>query len=372
MQRSMFPKRPLVLSAIGVIAVFVAACGDDNALNPENPSNGSSVDTTAPASVTGLAAKSPTRRSLALQWIAPGDDGNDGQAQRYDIRYSKALITEANWSSATPVDGVPAPKPAGNVEILVVKQLSASTDYYFALKSYDEMPNESALSNCAHAATLVENTPPAAVTDLRADAISDTEFLLTWTAPGDDNDIGTASEYDVRYSAFPISEQEWPDATPASGAPAPSPAGDREQFAIRGLRVGSNYYFALKTADEVPNWSAMSNRTVGLAFSEYLIIDPSFITRDQMTEDMRIYFRSTSPSDKVEIVVTNKRRVNNVIVDVVFRHLIDGSYPVGTHLTTWDWRDDQGEYFSWYYGSVKIKLYVNHSFVAYKTCRLDY
>ncbi len=367
----MFPKRPLVLSAIGVIAVFVAACGDDNALNPENPSNGSSVDTTAPASVTGLAAKSPTRRSLALQWIAPGDDGNDGQAQRYDIRYSKALITEANWNSATPVDGVPAPKPAGNVEILVVKQLSASTDYYFALKSYDEMPNESALSNCAHAATLVENTPPAAVANLRADAISGTGFLLTWTAPGDDNDIGTATEYDVRYSGAPISEEKWPDATPASGAPAPSPAGEQEQFVIGGLRAGRNYHFALKTADEVPNWSEMSNRTVGMALSEFLMIDPSLIARDQMTDDMHIYFRSTSPNEKVEVTVSTKRYVNREFIDVVVRHLIDGNYPAGTHVTTWDWRNDQGEFFAWYFQQVKIELYLNEALVAYMTCRLD-
>jgi hypothetical protein len=368
----MFTKRPLVFCAIGAIVALVMACGDDNVLNPENRSNGNSVDTTAPASVTGLAAKSPTRRSLALQWVAPGDDGNDGQAQRYDIRFSKTLITEANWNSATPVDGVPTPKPAGDIEILVVKQLSAGTDYYFALKSYDEVPNESALSNCTHAVTLVENTPPATVTDLRAEAISNTEFLLTWTAPGDDNDIGTATEYDVRYSASTIGEQEWPDATPASGEPAPSQAGDREQFVIGGLRAGGNFFFALKTADEVPNWSEMSNRTVGLAFTEYLMIDPSLIARDQMTEDMTIYFRSTSPSERVKVIVTNQRYVNNEVVDVVVRHLLDGSYPAGTHLTTWDWLNDQGENFSWHYGSVKIKLYMNDSFVAYKTCRLDF
>ena len=43
--------------------------------------------------------------SVTLRWTAPGDDGLAGRATRYDLRYSKTLITAANFASATVVNG---------------------------------------------------------------------------------------------------------------------------------------------------------------------------------------------------------------------------------------------------------------------------
>jgi len=114
---------------------------------------GTVVDTTPPAKVTDLAVTSPTYTSLTLTWTAPGDDGNLGTATEYDIRYSTSTITEDNWDSATLCEDVPAPQPAGSDETFTVTGLNSGTRYYFGLKTADEVPNCSELSNIASGVT---------------------------------------------------------------------------------------------------------------------------------------------------------------------------------------------------------------------------
>lgn len=82
---------------------------------------------------------------------------------------------------------------------------------------------------------------------------------LTWTAPGDDGHTGQASQYDIRYATFPINAENFSTATAVVNPPAPQIAGSEETFVVTGLNPDTLYYFALKTADEIPNWSEISN-----------------------------------------------------------------------------------------------------------------
>jgi alpha-tubulin suppressor-like RCC1 family protein len=111
------------------------------------------ADTTPPAVATNLTVVEATASSVTLTWTTPGDDGNTGTATTYDIRYSTSLITEANWVSATQCVGEPTPKIAGSNEIFTVTDLSPITTYYFALKTADEVPNWSELSNTVNGNT---------------------------------------------------------------------------------------------------------------------------------------------------------------------------------------------------------------------------
>jgi hypothetical protein len=85
--------------------------------------------------------------SITLAWTAPGDNGVNGTASAYDLRYSTSPITGSNFASATQAIGMPAPAPAGTRQSAVVNGLQASTTYYFALKTADAAGNWSAMSN---------------------------------------------------------------------------------------------------------------------------------------------------------------------------------------------------------------------------------
>ena len=104
-----------------------------------------------------------------------------------------------------------------------------------------------------------DNQPPAAINNLIAMEATTNFVRLAWTAPGDDGGTGSAIFYDVRYSTSAITVGTWGSATRATGEPVPQPAGGTESFTVTGLSPGTTYYFAVVTADEVSNYSAISN-----------------------------------------------------------------------------------------------------------------
>ncbi len=104
-----------------------------------------------------------------------------------------------------------------------------------------------------------DTTPPAAVSNLSCSNLTTTSVQLNWTAPGDDGSTGTATSYDIRYSTSAITAGNFSSATQVSGAPAPAAAGTNQNVTVSGLTADTTYYFAMKTADAVPNWSTISN-----------------------------------------------------------------------------------------------------------------
>jgi hypothetical protein len=114
-------------------------------------------------------------------------------------------------------------------------------------------------ANSAEVSFTVDTTPPANVTDLSVSGATTNSLTLTWTAPGDDGNNGTAAEYDIRYATSNIDNETWEFAIQASGEPAPGPAGSNETFVVGGLASATTYYFALKTGDAAGNWANLSN-----------------------------------------------------------------------------------------------------------------
>lgn len=117
-------------------------------------------DATAPAAVTDLRVigGSTTATSLLLEWTAPGDDGEVGRAQAYDVRYSADPVDDASWANAKPAGGEPVPSHAGVTEQLVIEGLVPDTTYYVAVKTSDNVGNASGLSNVASSATSIAVT----------------------------------------------------------------------------------------------------------------------------------------------------------------------------------------------------------------------
>lgn len=81
---------------------------------------------------------------------------------------------------------------------------------------------------------------------------------ITWIAPGDDGNVGRAALYDIRYSTTYIDDYTWNFATRLTTPPRPKPAGSLEHVEFYELEPATVYYFAIKTADEVINWSVLS------------------------------------------------------------------------------------------------------------------
>lgn len=223
-----------------------------------------SDDQTPPAAVTDLDAERVTWKSVELTWTAPGDDGNTGTAHSYDIRYHYDPITEGNWQFATPVSGVPFPQVAGTTQSVLVTDLTPGVTHYFAMKTTDEVENESDLSNVLTVTTPAsDEIAPAAITDLEVKRPNPRSVSLEWTAPGNDGHIGTAESYDIRYSTTPITEANFNSAHQADITIVPAEPGTRQSFKVLELETDQLYYFAIKTADDGGNVSALSNVVSG-------------------------------------------------------------------------------------------------------------
>lgn len=106
------------------------------------------------------------------------------------------------------------------------------------------------------------------------------DAVLTWTAPGDDGMAGRATSYDLRYKTVPISGADttaWFANAAIIVTLSPSVAGARDSVVMTGLDATRDYYFCLRAADEVPNWSFYSNVVRLVALPAPDIVRPSTI-----------------------------------------------------------------------------------------------
>lgn len=108
-------------------------------------------DQVAPAPAADLAVKQIGPESAQLQWTATGDDGTDGHANGYELRYSdhpivdgEAAPGQVGFDQATKVR-IEAPKDSGQIESTVVKFAPSGKErkMYFSLKVIDNVGNRS-------------------------------------------------------------------------------------------------------------------------------------------------------------------------------------------------------------------------------------
>jgi hypothetical protein len=247
---------------LGASTLF--ACGGDDDGGPVEPPG---PDTTPPAAIIDLRSSLIRPTSLRLNWTAPGDDGEEGRAAEYDIRIATVEITPENWEDAPEVGDPPTPLSAPLNERFTVNGLLPGTRYYFVISSADESENWSGISNIHSVFTLEspDVVPPSAVDDLAVVSVADTSAVLSWTATGDDGDTGTAFAFDLRYSASPITDENFTDLIGdaiVSVPLIPGPAGTPVQFDVTVLQPATTYYFAMRVVDEGRNTSRISNNVL--------------------------------------------------------------------------------------------------------------
>lgn len=332
--RRFTPSVSAFIAALIGLAFLFACSGDDG--TPTTPDdNGdppiNTIDTIPPADIYGLVITEIKSTWMVLHWKAPGDDGWTGTAAEYDIRHFNAPITEQNWNQATQVTGEPAPNPGGQIQEHRIDGLTPSTPYFFAVKTRDEVPNESGVSNTAIDTTLRDQVPPWPVNDLRTDTVNDTTFLLTWTATGNDLEVGTAAEYDIRYFHNRITEANWNTAEQVTGEPSPKTSGEPESLMVSGLSPNTNYWFAMKVADSGPNWSGLSNCAFALAHGVYLLTYPDVVHEGN---DLTIYYRAEQDSHvRIELFFAQ----TSLNCGSGYVTLLSARYPLsGTYHMTYD------------------------------------
>lgn len=102
-----------------------------------------------------------------------------------------------------------------------------------------------------------DTTPPGTPTGFVGIKRSAGTIRLQWVSSGDDGNVGTASQYDLRVSSSPINGGNFNAARRVTTVPAPEVSGTLQNGAVNGLFPNRTYYFALKAIDNVGNGSGI-------------------------------------------------------------------------------------------------------------------
>ncbi|CAH2311865.1 epithelial chloride channel -like [Pelobates cultripes] len=239
-----------------------------------NVPSGTPSDRFEPYQITDLDAVIQGTK-ITLSWTATGDDLDQGNATGYDLRMSlssQELLHHFVNTTAINISNI-TPKPAGSKEIFTFTpeniSLTNGTIIYFALVAFDEINQQSKISNLARVELFVPPSPepkaikplpdiyqPYQITDLDA-VIQGTQITLTWTA--------TVTRYDLRMSlSFEELLNNFMKATALNiPSTAPKPGGSKEMFTFTPenitLNNGTTIYFALVTFDDINQGLLNSN-----------------------------------------------------------------------------------------------------------------
>ena len=104
-------------------------------------------DTTPPGPITDFSVAAVDSEGITLTWQAPGDDGFQGTAAQYELRYSTVPIrSQVAFDTARVASAVPPPRSSGTLEQFTVTGLQSNTPYYFAVLARDNVNNTSPLA----------------------------------------------------------------------------------------------------------------------------------------------------------------------------------------------------------------------------------
>ncbi len=202
--------------------------------------------------VTDLAAEPLDGSSLRAAWTAP--EGEENEADSFELRHATAPITLENWDQATPYPGGPFAAAPGSGVSAILTGLQSGTRYHLAVRTRTRGRAEPILSNPCSVETpaVLDRTAPSAIIDLSPGASGQSWIQLTWTATGDDGTLGTASSYLLRYLPDGTigSEEDWALALRAGGLPTPHASGFSESYFLTSLSAGRSYGIAVRAIDD--------------------------------------------------------------------------------------------------------------------------
>lgn len=187
------------------------------------------------------------------------------------------------------------------------------------------------------AEAILDQTAPAAVTDLVAQGVADGQIEAAWTAPGDSGTVGRAAKYILRYSHDPISESNWFSADIAAAVPDPAEPGTHQTYVLTGLETGARYYLALRTRDEIGNFSGLSNvvqaeaeRDSDQPLIDDLTLDGRAVAAGQyIASQPRLEFRVIDPETGAVLSAASGIDLTTVRIEIDGSVMTDGTYSGG-------------------------------------------
>lgn len=141
-----FQKRVSQLLLLLVTIASGVRCTSDDVSEP-------APDTTPPSVIRIFARQVSRPRTIRIDWIAPGDDLDAGQAMYYDLRTSDEpwkLATEGGFLASRRIV-IPPPSAAGRVDSTIIVNAEADRTVYFALRAHDDWGNAGPISNVVSA-----------------------------------------------------------------------------------------------------------------------------------------------------------------------------------------------------------------------------
>jgi len=230
------------------------------------------IDWDPPDPITDLVAQTGQEHGqVVLTWTATGDDGKVGNIVngRYRIAYSSYLVSD--WENGVWNDKqnkykfeISTSVVARSRQTYVVEGLRGGVTFYFKIWIADEGPNYSGISNTATAYAQIDVLPPGKITGFKAEAVGDKIVELSWVVPSDDGysvkPLPKGSQYKIQYSNTQLALSYWTtyyaQITISTFGITP---GTVVKYKLTGLQEKVTYYFRIWSADEVPNWSEMSD-----------------------------------------------------------------------------------------------------------------
>ncbi len=105
-----------------------------------------------------------------------------------------------------------------------------------------------------------------------------TSATFSFIAPGEDDDVGTVTEYEIRYQAgTPITEANFDGAVQYAGTLTPAEPGTIQSVMLDGLIPQTNYYVAIRGVDDCLNKGPLEVLSITTALAEPGEVDYCFI-----------------------------------------------------------------------------------------------
>ncbi|OPL20836.1 hypothetical protein AM593_00053, partial [Mytilus galloprovincialis] len=221
------------------------------------------------------------------------DNGIGSDSRENDGIYSAYVFSNNFKRSGRHTLKISGQNTNNRAEILKSKQKSNTFPYYSGLTTelvgnFQRVILSSEITVTNYSTTpLTDNIKPAKITTLKLKSVQlmgdKLQIILLWKAIGDDLDVGTASEYDLRISdSFSkIKQQPEQCAKLTNNIPIPKLAGGTEQHVVTIDDDSLTRYIVVRAIDDVGNKGDFSN-----IVSVSKLTDPAWTTEAMNTVNL--------------------------------------------------------------------------------------